>query len=742
MKRSYGNTIPGSFESCWLACEALKNGLLEDAEADPQQLLVYLEKYHSEKASLLSSEVLHVGDNVLVAEIEQRPELFGADMPPAVMAYSMNNSFYPMFVLSINNLASKNPFTAFFKGNEISYKDFRKSKFVFAVYSKLSKQWIVKNIDLSKLPDLYWTESEKWYGDNIRCADINRKISEPDHSLGFWPEAKLYAESVMRPNIAARNAFYFQRVEREFWMLLGIWHNLNKTEHSRLILEELAELKSKSSSWDISSPQALYLQAVDEIIKDPNSFLKSSIQLSNRVLEEGKSSLGMWLEYFLRLCIWSPTITANGTRIPTITHGDPIILEYIELSSDLSSENREEYYETISFEMPWYFRETIGSGNIQVEKSVFKANFPSFCGDLADAKQAITDHLNEAVGLKQFVIPFGGFFSLDGAVSGVKLFEIGQDVFCVFTFNNGRYIRFTISPSEKNIMCPPDYCSVGFEAGNQMYLRNKIDEIDDPQLIALLFLVSAIIRDAWVMEVRESVFGQGVQRRKVSPLLGDRRKPIIVYLPRIKYITNGDRVSEARAELNYVKRRQHFVGWHFRNAVKASPQQFLLAQKIGVYIPEGKTFVRGHQRGQLAAERIYRSRSALQCLRSLEGVGLGRDGWFNFEKCVKQWLEGHNFKVDHVSASRNGDGGIDIQASKGSENLLIQCKYWKNPVGLNVVREMMGSLITFPAGSRGVIVTSSELTIPAKELAIDHNIMFIENVCFDKAIEKDINRGS
>ena len=742
MKKYYSNTIPGSFESCRLACEALKSGLIEDVEGNPNILNVYLERYHSEKASLLNNEALYVGDNVLIAEIEERPQIFRQDMPPAVMAYAMNNSFYPLLILSVNHLASKSAFTAFIKLDIMSYEDFKKTPFIFAVYSKGSKQWVVKRIDLSKLPDLYWTESEKWYGEDIRCADINRKISDPLHSLGFWPEAKLYAESILRPNIAARNAFYFRRIEREFWILLGRWHNLNNTPDSKLVLEELAELKSKSSSWDITSPQTLYLQSVNEIRKDPNSFLRDSVQLSKRVLEEGKSSLGIWLEYFLRLCVWSPTVTSNGTKIPTITNGDPLILEYYDLSSDLSPENREEYYETLSFEMPWYFRETIGSGNIQIEKSVFKANFPMFCGDLADAKQAINDHLNEAVGLKQFVIPFGGFFSLDGSVCGVKLFEIGQDVFCVFTFNNGRFIRFTISPSEKNIMSPPDCCSVGFEAGDHMYLRNKIDDIDDPQLIALLFLISAIIRDAWVMEVRESVFGEGVQRRKVSPLLGDRRKPIVVYLPRIKYITNGDRVSEARAELNYVKRRQHFVGWHFRDAVRASPQQFLLAQKLGVYIPEGKTFVRGHQRGQLAAERIYRSRSALQCLRSLEGVGLGRDGWFNFERSVKQWLEGHGFKVDHVSASRNGDGGIDIQASKGFENLLIQCKYWKNPVGLNVVREMMGTLITFPAASRGVIITSSELTIPAKELAVDHNIMFVENVCFDKAIENDLNRSS
>lgn len=98
------------------------------------------------------------------------------------------------------------------------------------------------------------------------------------------------------------------------------------------------------------------------------------------------------------------------------------------------------------------------------------------------------------------------------------------------------------------------------------------------------------------------------------------------------------------------------------------------------------------------------------------------------------------YKADHKAASRNGDGGIDIQASKGSEHLYVQCKYWKDPVGISVVREMIGTLITYPEGSCGVIVTSSELTIPAKELAIDYGIQFVENVSFEKSIDHKLKK--
>jgi len=95
--------------------------------------------------------------------------------------------------------------------------------------------------------------------------------------------------------------------------------------------------------------------------------------------------------------------------------------------------------------------------------------------------------------------------------------------------------------------------------------------------------------------------------------------------------------------------------------------------------------------------------------------------------------------VEHLAASRIGDGGVDIQASKGTDNLLVQCKYWHaQNVGPNVIREMLGTLQTFPQGAKGVIVTSSELTPAAKELAIEHGIQFIERVNFAQGIQREL----
>jgi HJR/Mrr/RecB family endonuclease len=53
-------------------------------------------------------------------------------------------------------------------------------------------------------------------------------------------------------------------------------------------------------------------------------------------------------------------------------------------------------------------------------------------------------------------------------------------------------------------------------------------------------------------------------------------------------------------------------------------------------------------------------------------------------------------------------------------------------------REMLGVLQTFPPGSKSVIVTSSELTSGARELAVEHGIQFIERVNFSAGIQRQL----
>lgn len=122
----------------------------------------------------------------------------------------------------------------------------------------------------------------------------------------------------------------------------------------------------------------------------------------------------------------------------------------------------------------------------------------------------------------------------------------------------------------------------------------------------------------------------------------------------------------------------------------------------------------------------------MRCIQALpRNAPTGNDDWFTFELNVKNWIQSHGYRVVHLTGNPGGDGGVDIQATRENENLLIQCKYWHaENVGPAVVRELIGALTTFPEGSRGVIITSNSLTEGARNLALDKGIEFIENVNF------------
>ena len=256
--------------------------------------------------------------------------------------------------------------------------------------------------------------------------------------------------------------------------------------------------------------------------------------------------------------------------------------------------------------------------------------------------------------------------------------------------------------------------------------------------ISLSIIICAIIRDFWVVEHREKVFGSSVRSRKFPCLKQDSGKENLYYLPRIRY--TGYRENKSK-DLDYKSRRAHWVSGHLRKALKSSERQIYEAKKHGIHIPDGYTFVRPHKRGDKAKERIYRSRSAMEYLCLIDNLKdiKTRDLWFQYELNVKKWLESNGIVVEHISASKRGDGGIDLRAIKGSEHLLIQCKFWKNPVGVSILRDLSGSLQDFPDGSKGVVITSSHLSSEAKDYSIKHNIQFIENILFENNIDNKIS---
>jgi HJR/Mrr/RecB family endonuclease len=135
-------------------------------------------------------------------------------------------------------------------------------------------------------------------------------------------------------------------------------------------------------------------------------------------------------------------------------------------------------------------------------------------------------------------------------------------------------------------------------------------------------------------------------------------------------------------------------------------------------------------------QRLYRSRSASAILyRTIAKAPTGsRPAWFDFEKDVAAVLSKMGLRVVHQAASRNGDGGVDIYAHDEAEDRVwaVQCKCYASArkVGPSVVRELAGSLYRYPAGTCGMIVTTSSFTPVALEEAVALNVKTIDGLQF------------
>lgn len=706
------------------------DAIFQRSEIPLKKLESYCDIFWQKRNKLRDGELLEVENDVFFLA---QKELLKEETRPWVIPTAWHNYFYPLISVSVYWGRPK-PYRIY-----LPLKLEEPRKILFCIYSETSKRQNTAEVDFKGLPDAYWKEVIKWSEKHGFTKRHYNDWSPIEKTLEALDEAKFYCECFLKyrdaKHLISHQLTYIGRLEAEFR------YAVIDFEQKKPIGDELRSLPDALRERLDVPVSCLYRRIKEQLAAAPEDCMNDWFHTAKALMELRVQNYKNWYNYFFRLCIWSSDKMREGINYPTLSFDKIFRLDYLPLNLESLGTKAVEYYSNVSFDFPWHFKETIGDANIQVDKDTFEANFPSIQTTPAEAREFIQDTLREAFSLKDWIIPLGAYLQLYGSLAGLKLFEIDKRVYCVFVFKNGRYFRLEILMEDTiRIRVMSDPFEVGFAGKDRFYSASNLESLEDPKLLGGLLLASAAIRDFWVVEEREAVFGKGVSTRKVSQLIGDHRKPVIVYLPRILYKNISTGIPEAREQLNYAVRREHFVRGHFRKAVKASPRQILLAQQAGVYIPDGKTWVSGHKRGDQAAERIYRSRSVLRCLRVIDDAAKGRDAWFGFEKNVRDWLTSFGFQTTHKSASRNGDGGIDVQASKGSEHLYIQCKFWKENVGINTVREMMGTLQTFPEGSQGVIVTSSELTVPARELAMQFKIQFVENVNFDHPIDKDLKK--
>jgi restriction system protein len=98
--------------------------------------------------------------------------------------------------------------------------------------------------------------------------------------------------------------------------------------------------------------------------------------------------------------------------------------------------------------------------------------------------------------------------------------------------------------------------------------------------------------------------------------------------------------------------------------------------------------------------------------------------WRQFEMLVGESYRQQGYQVRELGGS-GPDGGADLVLTKDGKKYLVQCKQWKAyKVGVKPVRELLGVMVGAGA-TGGIVVTSGEFTLDAKNFSQNNNIQLV-----------------
>jgi restriction system protein len=178
---------------------------------------------------------------------------------------------------------------------------------------------------------------------------------------------------------------------------------------------------------------------------------------------------------------------------------------------------------------------------------------------------------------------------------------------------------------------------------------------------------------------------------------------------------------------------------------------YLVLIAVGGLVFDGVVYLQARRRGEIPDEKLRATRklaavaawpfrTGWRWLRAMFGhpvvppVRVASIGELlmltatEFEEAIAQSLRDHGYR--HVSRRGGpGDLGVDITCiDPNGERLAIQCKRYApgNLVGSRELQLFIGMIHTEHDVDRGVYVTTSGFTAPARELALRHNIRLLD----------------
>lgn len=475
-------------------------------------------------------------------------------------------------------------------------------------------------------------------------------------------------------------------------------------------------------------------EAAISLLNTPADIFAFSASFMGRLRETGDILIAGALKHSLEAALLDPKITDLGTKRPWLKNlgNSELGLRTITLDASCSTEDLDNLWQS-GLELAELLDagEWFGPTDLPAPQSVVNQALESVRveGSVEEAYEQALQFLCEAQEARQWSIPWGARVEIKfGPFVALRVFEKEGEFSCHFLDSNDRYFHVAIGLG---------YGTPRISDLQLIRLSGEEAEWNDDAEVSLQLIAAAIVRDFLVVEDRESVFSAKTHRSRSR---GQQRKALtVIYIPRVRYghlRNDRPRVDSMPTQA----RAKHKVSSHVRRADNASATQRFLAQRYGLSLPHGFTFVRPHERGiggLTERLKVYRSRSASRMIfEEMSTTPAGsRPAWFDFEKACARYLHDQGKTVIHQSANRDGDGGVDLFAvDQDGQSWVVQCKCWslQRPVGPDVIRELVGAIWKVDRDgtnrSRGMIMTTSRLTAGAALEAAAANFLVVEGL--------------
>jgi len=121
-------------------------------------------------------------------------------------------------------------------------------------------------------------------------------------------------------------------------------------------------------------------------------------------------------------------------------------------------------------------------------------------------------------------------------------------------------------------------------------------------------------------------------------------------------------------------------------------------------------------------DKIHKQ-SQWQTDKELERYLLGLEHW-EFEKYIGELFSKLGYKTQVVGGSY--DEGIDVIAEKDGIKHYIQCKHYRNPVGVEKIRDFYGAITAKYSNEKAFFITTGYFTEEAERFVLDKNIELID----------------